>query len=153
VDYFRRGPHFMAVSSVGKGGKMRKLAMATTIALLAFVAMLVQPAVAGGPLDEQKGFNCGVFDANGAYVITTNSHWIVYSSGKGVLTCNASGPAPASGKSFNVLGELCGGLDGRFTTQTKRRVSRNGDVQLVCTFDGAAVPTLARTSGGVAGNG
>jgi hypothetical protein len=143
----------MAVSSEGRGGKMRKLAMATTIALLAFVAMLVQPAVAGGPLDEQRGFLCGVYDANGGFVITTNTHWIVYSSGKGVLTCNASGPAPASGKSFNVLGEPCLGVDFRVTTQTKRRVSRNGDLQLVCTFEGSVVPTLARSSGGAVGNG
>ena len=153
MDYFRRGLQVLAVGSEGRGGTMRKLAMATTIALLAFVAILVQPAVAGGPLDEQKGFYCGVLDANGGLVITTNTHWIVYSSGKGVLTCNASGPAPASGKSFNVLGEECFGLDFRVTTQTKRRVSRNGDLQLVCTFAGAANPTLARSSGGAVGNG
>ncbi len=133
------------------GEAMKKLAMATTVAMLAFVAMLVQPAVAGGPLDEQKGFDCLVLDANGAPVVTSNTHWIVYSSGKAVLTCSAAGPAPASGKSFNVLNEGCRGLDYRITYQTKRRISRNGDIQFVCTFDSSESPTLTRSSGGAVG--
>lgn len=131
---------------------MGKLALAMTVAVLAFAAMLVQPAVAAGPVYETGGFGCVVVDANGSFVGTTDSHWIVYASGKAVLTCAASGPPSPTGKSFTVLGELCGGLDGQITTNTKRKVGRNGDIRLTCTFDGAPIPAIARAAASAVGN-
>lgn len=132
---------------------MKKLALATIVAATAAAAMLAQPIVASGPLEEASGFPCATLDANGLLIETTSSHWIVFGAGKGVLTCSGPGPAPASGRAFNWTPAKTGGLCGfgpYFTANWKSRVAANGDVSLQCTFD-TKVPTVTRTAGGSAG--
>ena len=66
------------------------LVLALMLVLSVFAGAIAQSA-ASSPQDEQSGFLCAVYDADGNLVVTDASHWIVYSSGKAVLTCVAEG--------------------------------------------------------------
>ena len=125
------------------------LALAMVLVLSVFAGAAAQSAASAGPQDEQSGFLCGVFDADGNFVVTDVSHWIVYSSGKAVLTCVADG-TNSSGEEFNENGALCGGFDGRLTTDTKIRHLADGTSILRCHF-AAEDAAPARASGGMPG--
>ncbi len=125
------------------------LALAMMLVLSVFAGGIAQTAASSGPQDEQSGFLCGVFDADGNFVVTDVSHWVVYSSGKAVLTCVADG-TNTSGAEFNEVVD-CQGVDARITPDGKLRHLADGTSILRCHFAAEEAAAAARAAGGMPG--
>ena len=80
-------------------------------------------------------FACGLFDGNGALVITNDSSVVITSSGNGNLNCQADVTPSATGKAvhydFDSTGLLCGTINGA-TDKWHETVSANGNATISC---------------------
>ena len=124
------------------------LALALMLVLSVFAGAIAQSA-ASSPQDEQSGFLCAVLDADGNLVVTDTSHWIVYSSGKAVLTCVAEG-TNSSGEESNEVVD-CQGVDFRVTSDGKLRHQSDGTSVLRCHFAAEDVAAARAAGSGIAG--
>jgi hypothetical protein len=125
------------------------LALAMMLVLSVFAGAIAQSAASSGPQDEQSGFLCAVYDADGNLVVTDASHWIVYSSGKAVLTCVADG-TNSTGEEFNEV-VSCQGVDFRVTLDGKLRHQADGTSILRCHFAAEDAAAVRAAGGGIAG--
>ncbi len=131
---------------------MKKLVVA--IATVIAAAALVSTATATGPVFEDSGFACGILTPEGSLLITNDSSYVVYASGKAVLKCTAQ-TAPRSSRV--VLGPKnseadCGYL---FTPLPFWNSVHGVNGQVVLTCSGQVdlnAPASALSAGGTAGN-
>jgi opacity protein-like surface antigen len=131
---------------------MKKLVIA--IAPVIAAAAMVSSATATGPVFEDSGFACAILTPEGALLITNDSSYVVYASGKAVLKCTAQ-TEPRSNRV--VLGPKNTGVDcGYVTTPLSFWNSVHGvNGQVVLTCSGQVdlnAPASARSAGGTAGN-
>ncbi len=109
---------------------MKRIVLMLATVLAAGVA--ASSASATGPLLVQEGVLCGVFNADGNIVLTTDSELIWYASGKVALRCEAD-TVNNSGSRVVFSGFLCGLGPFGFTTQSRNTIGVNGRSQLTCT--------------------
>ena len=109
---------------------MKRL-VAVFAAVVAMAAIAVGSASGtDGPLFQQDGVLCGVFDRDGSLVLTVDSQITWYASGKVELRCEADG---TSGNSVvQTSGFLCGLGPFGLASESKNVVRRNGRIQLTC---------------------
>lgn len=113
---------------------MKKLVIVVVTVLAA--AVLATGATADSPLYQDSEFACGVIDADGSGLVTSNSSITWYASGKVVLTCSAYGTNDTGQVvkfNYENTGFLCGLLGFGATDEWNNRVGRNGHIQLTCT--------------------
>ena len=131
---------------------MKKL-VAAFAAVVAVAAIAVGSASGtDGPLFQDNGFACGVFDRDGSFVLTFNSQITWYASGKVELRCEASGTPGNS--VVQTSGFLCGLGPFGLTTESKNVVRKAGGIQLTCSGHlnpGDLEPTASGGSYGAAG--
>lgn len=112
----------------------RTLVMATLVLVTAGIVGSGFAGASGGPVVEERGFLCGVFDADDVLRFTTDSYFAEYANGKLYLRCVADG-TNSSGvihtTNFAKTGHTCflGGVE---TTTWHTRHSRSGTAQLEC---------------------
>jgi len=116
-----------------EGGGKKKIVLG--LAMLLVATALVGNATATGPLAVEKGFACGVLDANGNVVVTTNSFFAWYASGRTYLHCEAS-VSNTTGKritfNYDNTGLLCGIPVSGATDVWHNTIGNNGSSQLTC---------------------
>ena len=105
--------------------------------LAAFAAVVAMAAIAvgsasgtDGPLFQQDGVLCGVFDRDGSLLLTVDSQITWYASGKVELRCEAQGTPGNS--VVQTSGFLCGLGPFGFASESKNVVRRAGGIQLTC---------------------
>ena len=76
-------------------------------------------------------FGCGMFDGDGGFVFTDNSHAVITSSGNSLLKCSVTGVANSTGKAVHYRDFLCGTFLG-LTTDSHEVVSASGNATLTC---------------------
>jgi hypothetical protein len=120
--------------------KKRMLAMLSAMgfALMALLglASAAQADPGNGAVVIKDGV-CGLFDGNGAVVLSDSSHSVVTPSDNGMIKCQADvTPAAAGGTvkyNFANTGVLCGGPLG-VTEDWQEVVSASGKATLTCKF-------------------
>ena len=136
---------------------MKRLALLVTLVAAVAGSIAVANALAGtpSPLDEQTGFTCGTQDGFGNTVVTNQTSFFWYASGKATLHCVAQGAGTGSVVVWNFAntGYVCNfGFDGiPSTTDWNDRVSKSGEAQLWCY--GFLAPTAPIGPSGAAGTG
>lgn len=111
---------------------MKKLVVA--LATVFAAAVMVSSATADGPIIEERGFACGVLDRGPSFVLTFDSYFAWFDSGKTYLRCEADG-TPGSQKiqyTFENTGILCGVPVSGLTDEWKNTIGANGHIQLTC---------------------
>jgi hypothetical protein len=129
---------------------MKRTALAL-VTLLA-IGVLASTATATGPVASDQGFACGLFDADGNTVVTSDSFTIWYASGKTYLRCEATVTNDTGQRieyNFDNTGASCFiGYSG-FTTNWKNTIGYNGSSQLTCVgwADPSALTIQASSAG------
>jgi hypothetical protein len=135
----------------------KKLAFAAFVAAaaVAITVMVGGAAGSGGPIAQEQGFACNVFDASGNLFTTNISGETLFSSGKDLLHCVGFGAGDGTIHYFNFgnTGLLCGTLFGGFTDNWSDKVSKSGESQLTCTATVVVTSAPAKASSGTAGIG
>lgn len=133
---------------------MRTLVVAVATAVAA--AVLAGSAVgSGGPVLVLTEVPCAVGDGDGGLHITFDSSFVIYSSGKAVLRCQATGLPNSSGAvvyfNFANTGQVCDLGPFGATTNWVNKVSKLGTSQLTCTghvdLNGGPVVAAAAAAG------
>lgn len=79
-----------------------------------------------------KDFTCGLFDGNGNFVVTDQSHSVVTNSGNTTLKCSVKDVTPSStGHAVKFEGFVCNTFLGS-TTDSRETVSASGNATLTC---------------------
>jgi hypothetical protein len=127
---------------------MKKWAlMATMVAAVSAVAVSGALANGGTIVAEERGFLCGIFNADGSIALTSDSRAYLLENGKEVLHC--TGQATGNGTVVTFEGFACGMVFTGISTDPNNnaRVSKSGFSQLWC-YNRAST---AAPSGGPAG--
>ena len=77
-----------------------------------------------------KDFNCGMFDGDGGFLITGDSHVVVNDNNTN-FKCSAKGVANSTGKAVVFEGFGCR-TQGGFTTDSREVISASGNATLTC---------------------
>lgn len=112
---------------------MKKIVLG--LAMLLVASLLVSSATASGPLVVEEGFSCGVLDANGNVVTTTNSFFVWYASGRTYLHCEATVANDTGDRVVFNGGNtelLCSVPISGLTDTWHNTIGRNGTSQLTC---------------------
>jgi hypothetical protein len=133
------------------------IAIATVIA----AAAMVSTATATDTFYETEGFFCGILTPDG-FVVTQDSSFVIYASGKAVLKCHAqtdySGPRVVlspknTGVDCGYFDDNVGVIDLPFWKSTH---GSNGQVVLTCNgqvdLNDRPSPDVLRSAGGTTGN-
>lgn len=130
---------------------MKKLVIA--IATVIAAAAMASGATATGPAFEDSGFACGIITPVG-FVITYDSSFVVYSSGKAVLKCTANTSYSGDRVVYSPknLDATCG-YNGLALPNWKSIHGSNGQSVLTCNGHVDLNATdAARSAGGASGN-
>ncbi len=108
---------------------------------LIVLTFLALPTIAlADPAVHINAFNCGLFDGNGTFVLTTTSRIVATQSDNNnvILKCMADVTPPNTGTAVKTEGFLCGGTDANgnsiTTTDSREVVSASGEAVLTCKF-------------------
>jgi hypothetical protein len=132
--------------------------MKKLVVLLAAIAAVATVAIgtasgSGGPIDQQTGFACNVFDENGNLFTTFQSSDTWWGSGKEQLHCVGQSPTGGNGTVVVFSGFACNLLHS-FSTDPRNfdKVSKTGESQLTCYgFAAPPAPPIASTTAGAVG--
>lgn len=125
---------------------MKKFALLVSmVAVVASIGVGVASANEQRVVAEERGFTCGIFNADGSIAITTESRATLLYNGKEILHCQ--GQATGNGSIVTFEGFLCGMV---FTglsedPNNNAKVAKSGWSQLWC-YNRAA-PAAAPTGG------